>query len=77
MVRVERDGNAIEVELWSLSAAAFGAFVAKIPEPLGIGQIQLPDDRRVSGFLCESYAVKDAVDITHHGGWRAYLANRG
>ena len=77
LVRVERDGNAIEVELWSLSAAAFGAFVAKIPAPLGIGKIQLPDDRRVSGFLCESYAVKDAVDITHHGGWRAYLANRG
>jgi allophanate hydrolase len=76
LVRVERDGNAIEVELWSLSAAAFGAFVAQIPAPLGIGKIQLPDDRRVSGFLCESYAVKDAVDITHYGGWRAYLANQ-
>jgi allophanate hydrolase len=76
LVRVERDGGAIEVELWSLSAAAFGAFVARIPAPLGIGKIQLPDDRWVSGFLCESYAVQDAVDITHHGGWRAYLASR-
>jgi allophanate hydrolase len=75
LVRVERDGSAIEVELWSLSAAAFGAFVAQIPAPLGISKVQLPDDRRVSGFLCESYAVKDAVDITHLGGWRAYLAN--
>ena len=74
LVRVGPDGSAIEVELWSLSAAAFGAFVAKIPAPLGIGKIQLPDDRRVSGFLCESYALKDAADITHHGGWRAYLA---
>jgi allophanate hydrolase len=76
LVRVERDGEAIEVELWSLSAAAFGAFVAQIPAPLGIGKIQLPDDRRVSGFVCESYAVRDAVDITQHGGWRAYLASR-
>jgi allophanate hydrolase len=76
LVRVERDGAAIEVELWSLSAAAFGSFVARIPAPLGVGKIELPDDRRVSGFLCESYAVKDAADITHHGGWRKYLASR-
>ena len=76
MIQVERGGAAIELELWSLSAAAFGAFVAKIPAPLGIGKIQLPDDRSVSGFLCESYAVEDAVDITQHGGWRAYLASR-
>jgi len=76
LIRVERGGEAIEVELWSLSAAAFGAFVAQIPAPLGIGKIQLPDDRRVSGFLCESCAVADAIDITHHGGWRAYLASR-
>lgn len=76
LVRVGPDGSAIEVELWSLSAAAFGVFVAQIPAPLGIGKIQLPDDRRVSGFLCESYALKDAADITHHGGWRAYLGKR-
>jgi allophanate hydrolase len=76
LVRVEQDGAAIEVELWSLSAAAFGAFVAQIPAPLGIGKLELPGDRRVSGFLCESYAVKDAVDITSFGGWRNYLASR-
>jgi allophanate hydrolase len=76
MVRVERDGAAIEVELWSLSTAAFGAFVAQIPAPLGIGKIELSDDRRVSGFLCESVAVHGALDITHHGGWRAYLASQ-
>jgi allophanate hydrolase len=76
LVRVEQDGGAIEVELWSLSAAAFGAFVAQIPAPLGIGKLELPGDRRVSGFLCESYAVKDAIDITQFGGWRGYLASR-
>jgi allophanate hydrolase len=76
LVRMEQGGAAIEVELWSLSAAAFGAFVAQIPAPLGIGKIELPDDRRVSGFLCEAYAVKDAADISHHGGWRKYLARR-
>jgi allophanate hydrolase len=76
LVRVEQDGAPIEVELWSLSAAAFGAFVAQIPAPLGIGKLELPGDRRVSGFLCESYAVEDAADITHHGGWRKYLASR-
>jgi len=76
LVRVERDGAAIEVELWSLSAAAFGAFVAQIPAPLGIGKVRLCDQRLVSGFLCESLAVHGALDITHLGGWREYLASQ-
>jgi allophanate hydrolase len=28
----------------------------------------------VSGFLCEAYALVDAPEITHLGGWRAYIA---
>jgi allophanate hydrolase len=75
LVRVEQNGGAIEVELWSLSAAAFGGFVAQIPAPLAIGKVQLADGRQVSGFLCEAHAVSSAVDITRYGGWRGYLAN--
>jgi allophanate hydrolase len=77
LVRDEGAGQAIEVELWALSAAAFGAFVAHIPPPLGIGKIELADRRRVSGFLCEFHALQGALEISHHGGWRAYLAARG
>lgn len=64
----------IAVEVWALPAAAFGAFVARIPAPLGIGKLTLADGSTVSGFLCESHALQGATEITHHGGWRAYRA---
>lgn len=73
MVRSE-DGRAIELEVWEMSAAAFGTFVAGIPAPLGIGTIELESGDRVQGFVCENYATQRAEDITHHGSWRRYLA---
>jgi allophanate hydrolase len=72
LVRAE-SGGAIELEVWALPPAAFGAFVSKIPAPLAIGRIALEDGTAVSGFLCESYAVAQAADITASGGWRRYL----
>lgn len=74
MVRVEEGGAAIEMEVWELPAQAFGSFVAGIPAPLGIGTVQLDDGSGVLGFVCEAYAAAQARDITHHGGWRAFLA---
>jgi allophanate hydrolase len=68
-------GPGIEVEVWSLEAADFGDFVAKIPSPLGIGLLRLDDGTEVRGFICEPYAVLGARDITEYGGWRAYLAH--
>ena len=50
------------------------ALVAAIPAPLGIGRVALSDSGTVSGFLCESHALEGAADITHFGGWRAYMA---
>jgi allophanate hydrolase len=72
LVRAEA-GGAIDLEVWALPPAAFGAFVAKIPAPLSIGRIALEDGTAVSGFLCESYALTGAADITATGGWRRYL----
>ncbi|MES2490401.1 MAG: allophanate hydrolase [Pseudomonadota bacterium] len=71
----DAEGPGIELELWSLPAAAFGQFVARIPSPLGIGKLKLEDGTEVSGFLCEAYAVAGAQEITSLGGWRAYIAN--
>lgn len=73
LLRVREGGYAIEVEVWSLEAAAFGAFVGAIPRPLCIGSIELDDGTFAQGFLCESDVITDAIDISHHGGWRAYL----
>ena len=72
----EGAGAAIKAELWTLDPAGFGAFVAKIPAPLGIGTIRLKDGGSVKGFLVEAEAVKAAEDISRFGGWRAYLAAR-
>ena len=55
----------------------FGSFVAGIPAPLGIGQVETETGDWVQGFVCESYAVADAEDITGIGSWRKYLASKG
>lgn len=66
----------IEVEIWEMDAAGFGTFVALIPPPLGIGTLRLDDGSSVKGFVCESHAVSDGIDITRFGGWRNWLASR-
>ncbi|HEX8914121.1 MAG TPA: allophanate hydrolase, partial [Humisphaera sp.] len=73
----ERQATGIELEVWELSAAAFGRFVAAIPPPLGIGSVELADGAWVKCFLCEPHAVAGAAEITSLGGWRAYMASRG
>ena len=72
-VEANEPGIPIEVEVWEMPASEFGSFVAGIPIPLGIGTITLASGEPVQGFLCERYAVAGAVDISHYGGWRAYL----
>ncbi|MBN6717329.1 allophanate hydrolase [Pseudomonas capsici] len=69
------NGKSIIVELWDMPIARFGEFVAEIPAPLGIGNLTLIDGRSVKGFICEPWALSDALDITSFGGWRAYIAS--
>jgi allophanate hydrolase len=68
------EGASIATEVWSLDAAAFGEFVARIPAPLGIGTLRLADGTTPKGFLVEPEAVRGADDISRYGGWRAFLA---
>jgi allophanate hydrolase len=67
-------GASLEVEVWELDAAAFGTFVAAVPAPLTIGSVELADGAWAKGFLCEGHALAGTTDITHRGGWRAWLA---
>ena len=71
----EGDGHAIEAEIWALDPAAFGALVAGIPAPLGIGTVRLSGGSSVKGFLVEPEGLAGALDISNFGGWRAYLAS--
>ena len=69
-------GASIKAEVWALDPEGFGAFVAKIPAPLGMGTIRLADGSSVKGFLAEPEGILGAADISDFGGWRAYLASR-
>ncbi len=68
------NGAAIEVEVYDVPAAALGGFLAGIPQPLGLGRIELQDGSWVTGFICEPAALQEAEDITAYGGWRNYVA---
>lgn len=70
------DGAAIKVEVYELGLAEFGSFVVEVPPPLAIGTVQLADGSSVKGFVAEPRALAGAEDITHLGGWRAYMAGR-
>ncbi|MDP2024742.1 allophanate hydrolase [Sulfuriferula sp.] len=76
LTRVSAGGAAIECEVWELPTSKFGSFVAGIPAPLGIGNLELADGSTVCGFICEGIGVVGASDITEFGGWKAYLNSR-
>ena len=69
----QESGSGIEVEVWEIAIAKFGEFVVEVPTPLGIGTTILENGEMVKGFICESWAIADALDISNYGGWRAYL----
>jgi allophanate hydrolase len=77
LMRVARDGAAIELEVWAVPMEHVGSFLAGIPQPLGLGKLELADGSPVSGFICEGYAIAAAVDVTAFGGWRRYLNPAG
>lgn len=78
LVRYRDGGGAgIELEIWAMPKSRLGDFMAGIPAPLSIGTVNLEDGTTAKGFLCESEGVVGALDITAHGGWRAWLKAGG
>jgi allophanate hydrolase len=69
------EGAAIAGEVWALPQAAVGGLLAEVSAPLGFGTVAL-EEGDCLGFLAEAAGVEGAPDITLHGGWRAWLANR-
>lgn len=73
------NGQAIEVEVWRLPIETLGSFLAGIPAPLGLGQVELADGSWKCGFICTAGALNEggeAEDITEFGGWRRWLASQ-
>ena len=56
-----------------MGVAQFGSFTAEVPAPLAIGTVLLADGSSVKGFVAEPRAIVGAEDITHLGGWRAFV----
>lgn len=73
LIRVAEQGVAIEVEVWRLPEYSLGSFLQGIPQPLGLGKVELNDGSWVTSFICEGYAVDSATDISQFGGWRGYV----
>lgn len=67
-------GGAIECEVWSLPRRAWGDLLALVPPPLAFGRVLLADGTAPTGFVCETWGLEGAEDITALGGWRAFLA---
>ncbi len=76
MLRVSNGGSAIDVEVWRIPIDQLGSFLQGIPQPLGLGKVELYDGRWEIGFICEGAAEQGAQDISHLGGWRAYLESQ-
>jgi len=72
IVRVCETGVSIAAEEWIFSKRSIGGLLATIHQPLGLGQLELSDGRKVHGFLCEAAEAKTAKDISEYGGWRSF-----
>jgi len=67
-------GRSLPGELYRLSPAALGAFLAALPEPMALTAMTLSDGTAAVGFTCTPVAAATGVDITEFGGWRSFLA---
>ena len=65
-------GAPIVGEVFQVSEAGLGRFLAQLPAPMTLTSVELSDGRHVVGFGCTNDVVADATDITEHGGWVAY-----
>ncbi|MGY5449604.1 allophanate hydrolase [Agarivorans sp. MS3-6] len=73
LIRDEENGEQIAVEVWSIPTKHVGSFLQGIPQPLGLGKVELADGQWLTSFICEGYAISGATDITHLASWRVYL----
>jgi allophanate hydrolase len=76
LVRVgAAEGTTIGGELWLVSTAMLGEFLAMLPAPMALGRVTLSDGTEVVGFGCALDAWLAGDDISHHGDWPTYLSD--
>ncbi len=76
LIKDPENGAKIEVQLWKVPSNKLGKFINQIGAPLSFGKITLEDGTSVTSFLCESYALSGAKEITELQTWENYLTNK-
>ncbi|MGW0035846.1 allophanate hydrolase [Gordonia sp. NPDC003376] len=64
LIRDPDAGTTIDGEVWTLSPAALGGFLAALPSPMSLGKVELDDGRWVTGFGCAADAGATGVPLT-------------
>ena len=75
----DEDGVKIEIEVYKLeNEAVLGQLLLSIPQPLGLGKIELEDGKLVTGFICVHGNIishdTGVEDISDFKSWRKYKA---
>jgi len=73
LVRDEKSGQAVDIEVWDVPKTELGSFVAGIAAPLGLGKVETAAGKWLTGFICEAYITESSSEITQLGGWKQYL----
>src|SRR5262249_29182753 len=76
MLRTPGQGAAIALELWDVPLEGLAQVLMSEPPGLAIGKVVLADKSIVLGVLGEPFLCEGKREITAHGGWRAYVAER-
>ncbi|MFT3899209.1 MAG: allophanate hydrolase [Gordonia sp. (in: high G+C Gram-positive bacteria)] len=63
LIRDPAVGRAIRGEVWTLSPAALGDFLAVLPEPMMLGNVELTDGSWVTGFGCAADAGSAGTEV--------------
>ena len=74
LIRLKTDGGVMfKLEIWEIPLQNVGKFISMIPQPLGIGTLNLEDGTQVKGFICEPCVMDDSEDISQFSGWVEYI----
>ena len=72
----DEDGVAIAAELYEISPEHLARLVEVEPPGWVRSWVELADGRMVEAFVGEQSMRARGVDVSRHGGWAAYRANR-
>jgi hypothetical protein len=76
MKKVLSGGISVTLEVWEVPAEGLATILMQEPAGLCIGLVTLADGQRTLGVLGEDFLIETkGRDITHFGGWRAYIAS--